>query len=86
MIDPNIAEITPGRRDLEYTHHDFMMIRDMLYDHSGIDLHEGKETMVYSRLSRRIKELHFTSFKKYCDYRAPRTLFVLWQTEVLYKR
>jgi chemotaxis protein methyltransferase CheR len=55
-------------RDFEYTRDDFLFIKETLYKQSGIDLHDGKQTMVYSRLNRRLKELNIQSFHEYCNY------------------
>ena len=36
---------------------DFDRIRRLIYERAGISLHEGKQAMVYSRLTRRLREL-----------------------------
>jgi hypothetical protein len=35
---------------------DFDRVRKLIYQHAGISLHDGKQAMVYSRLSRRLRE------------------------------
>jgi chemotaxis protein methyltransferase CheR len=56
------------KREFEYNQSDFLFIKKILHEKSGIELHEGKEVMVYSRLARRLKELNMSSFKSYCDF------------------
>lgn len=52
-------------REYEFTRADFAQIRDLIYRHAGITLGDGKFQLVYSRLSRRLRELELTRF---CDY------------------
>lgn len=47
---------------------DFDFIKKQLYTHAGIVLGNHKKEMVYSRLSRRIRQLKLVNFKQYCDY------------------
>jgi chemotaxis protein methyltransferase CheR len=53
--------------DAEFTlsRTDFDRIRQLIYQHAGISLHEGKQAMVYSRLSRRLRETGQRSFAAY---------------------
>jgi chemotaxis protein methyltransferase CheR len=44
---------------------DFERIRQLIYQRAGISLHAGKQAMVYSRLSRRLRETGHTSFAAY---------------------
>jgi chemotaxis protein methyltransferase CheR len=44
---------------------DFERIRRLIYQRAGISLHAGKQAMVYSRLSRRLREAGFHSFGQY---------------------
>ena len=44
---------------------DFERIRQLIYQRAGISLHEGKQAMVYSRLSRRLRETGHRSFADY---------------------
>ncbi len=39
----------------------------MLHDETGITLHEGKATLLYSRLGKRLRALGMTDFRSYCD-------------------
>lgn len=44
---------------------DFERVRQLIYQRAGISLHSGKQAMVYSRLSRRLRE---TGHKSFADY------------------
>ncbi len=55
------------RREFEFTEKDFNFIQQLVAESTGIVLSEGKRDMVYSRLTRRIRELKLNSYKTYCD-------------------
>ncbi|MET0310623.1 MAG: CheR family methyltransferase [Burkholderiaceae bacterium] len=57
----------PGERDLEFSAADFQRVRSMIHAKAGIDLNPGKQNMVYSRLSRRLRERGFAGFRGYLD-------------------
>lgn len=42
-------------REFVFSVKDFERVRTLIYQHAGIHLHEGKQAMVYSRLSRRLR-------------------------------
>jgi chemotaxis protein methyltransferase CheR len=44
---------------------DFERVRQLIYQRAGISLHAGKQAMVYSRLSRRLRETGHRSFAEY---------------------
>ena len=44
---------------------DFERVRQLIYARAGISLHAGKQAMVYSRLSRRLRETRHASFAEY---------------------
>jgi chemotaxis protein methyltransferase CheR len=44
---------------------DFERIRKLIYQRAGISLHAGKQAMVYSRLSRRLRETRHVTFSDY---------------------
>jgi chemotaxis protein methyltransferase CheR len=46
---------------------DFERVRQLIYRRAGISLHAGKQAMVYSRLSRRLRETAHRSFADYLD-------------------
>src|SRR3954470_2970456 len=45
---------------------DFKRIAAILYEDSGIHLPEGKNSLVYSRLAKRLRALGLESFNDYC--------------------
>ena len=47
---------------------DFDRVRTLIRKHAGIHLHAGKQAMVYSRLSRRLRETGHRSFADYLDW------------------
>jgi chemotaxis protein methyltransferase CheR len=49
-----------------FTLGDFQRIADLLYQQAGITLPEGKATLVYSRLAKRLRELGLAGFDQYC--------------------
>lgn len=49
----------------ELTERDFQIFRDLLYRHAGIHLHEGKRQLVKTRLSKRLRQGGFSSFRHY---------------------
>ena len=44
---------------------DFERVRKLIHERAGISLHEGKQAMVYSRLSRRLRDVGMGSFSDY---------------------
>lgn len=51
---------------IEYSNEDFECIRDIMADICGINLNAAKRELVYSRLAKRVRQLHLNSFKEYC--------------------
>jgi hypothetical protein len=43
-------------------------VRQLIYQRAGISLHAGKQAMVYSRLSRRLRETGHRSFASYLQW------------------
>ena len=54
-------------REFVWTDADFARVKSLIYQRAGISLHDGKHAMVYSRLSRRLRETGHTSFSDYCS-------------------
>lgn len=56
-----------GQRDAEFSfgQADFERVRRLIHRKAGISLHAGKQAMVYSRLSRRLRETGHASFGGY---------------------
>lgn len=55
-------------REFAYSAADFEQVRSLLYQRAGISLAPSKESMVYSRLARRLRALRLTSFGQYFAY------------------
>jgi chemotaxis protein methyltransferase CheR len=65
-LDGN-GPLTEGREFL-WSDSDFKRIKALIYQKAGISLADGKHAMVYSRISRRLRECGHTSFKAYLDW------------------
>jgi chemotaxis protein methyltransferase CheR len=59
----NAAETTAEVRPL--TAREFEQFRRLAYEKFGLDLRNGKETLVSARLGKKIRELNFRSFQEY---------------------
>ena len=55
-------------REFLWSDADFTRIKALIYKKAGISLHDGKHAMVYSRVSRRLRETGHSSFKTYLDW------------------
>lgn len=55
-------------REFTFSPKDFERVRTLIYQRAGIHLHEGKQAMVYSRLSRRLRETQHQSFDAYLQW------------------
>ena len=62
-----MATASPPDTQFQLTLADFDRIRRLIYARAGISLHEGKQAMVYSRLTRRLRETRHPSFGSYLD-------------------
>jgi chemotaxis protein methyltransferase CheR len=56
-----------GGSEFEFGKADFERVRSLIYARAGINLHAGKHAMVYSRLSRRLRETGHRSFSQFLD-------------------
>ncbi|MBC7778613.1 MAG: chemotaxis protein CheR [Proteobacteria bacterium] len=54
-----------GDKEFEFTRENFAKIRQLIYDHAGIQLNDGKMEMVYSRLARRLRANGLVRFGDY---------------------
>ena len=52
-------------REFIWSSADFGRVQALIYQRAGIHLHDGKHAMVYSRLSRRLRETGYDSFRDY---------------------
>ncbi len=72
-----LASVPPSERDtgraigseaeFSFGADDFERVRSLIHRRAGISLHSGKQAMVYSRLSRRLRELGHRSVREYLD-------------------
>ncbi len=66
---PPVAEpLADLTREFSFDKHDFERVRQLIYQRAGISLHAGKQAMVYSRLSRRLRETGHRSFAEYLQW------------------
>lgn len=69
-VDARQRERSADNGDFAMTAADFNKVRALIYEHAGITLSEGKRAMVYSRLSRRLRETGHPSFADYLQHLA----------------
>lgn len=55
-------------REFAWTNADFDRVQQLIYKRAGISLHDGKHAMVYSRLSRRLRDTGYDSFSEYLSW------------------
>jgi len=67
---PAATAAAPLAADQEFSFStaDFERVRDLIHQRAGISLHAGKQAMVYSRLSRRLRETSHRSFASYLQW------------------
>lgn len=63
-----MTEALRADREFHFSHRDFEEVRKLIYEHAGINLSDGKEDMVYSRLARRLRATGLKTFRDYLDY------------------
>jgi chemotaxis protein methyltransferase CheR len=66
-----IASASPAdspTREFPFEPRDFARVRQLIYQRAGISLHEHKQAMVYSRLSRRLRETGHPTFAAYLQW------------------
>ncbi len=66
MIEEIVNMVTEENLDL--SEKNFQRIADVIYDHCGINLHDGKKSLVRARLAKRMRECRYRSTPKYIDY------------------
>jgi chemotaxis protein methyltransferase CheR len=57
-----------AKEAIELTETDFARFSRLVYDQSGISLHDGKKELVKARLGKRIRQGNFSSFREYYDF------------------
>ena len=65
---PNASGAEAVDHEFSFSRADFDRVRELIYKHAGISLHEGKHAMVYSRLSRRLRDTGHKSFAAYLQW------------------
>jgi chemotaxis protein methyltransferase CheR len=53
--------------EFTFSNGDFTRVQKLIYQRAGISLHDGKRAMVYSRLSRRLRETGHSTFADYLN-------------------
>lgn len=67
-MSPSLLHAGPQPvRDIAFSQADFDRIRSLIRQKAGIDLHVSKHNMVYSRLSRRLRDQGYANFGSYLD-------------------
>ena len=65
---PAAASAARPEPEFAFSAADFERVRQLIYQRAGISLHAGKQAMVYSRLSRRLRETGQRSFGSYLQW------------------
>jgi chemotaxis protein methyltransferase CheR len=65
---PSSATTEAQGREFAWTNADFDQVQKLIYQRAGISLHDGKHAMVYSRLSRRLRDTGHDSFRAYLSW------------------
>ncbi len=65
--DTGLASTIPNR-EFAWTDEDFNNVQALIFKRAGISLHDGKHAMVYSRLSRRLRDTGHQSFRDYLSW------------------
>lgn len=73
VFQPGQLQQDAGSPDVQghefaWTDADFDRVQTLIYQRAGISLHDGKHAMVYSRLSRRLRDTGHQSFKAYLSW------------------
>ncbi len=58
-------QVQTTNKEFHFSSSDFSALASLVYDRTGIVLGEHKKDMVYSRLTKRLRELNFTNFADY---------------------
>jgi chemotaxis protein methyltransferase CheR len=66
LATPTAASVI--EQEFSFSNGDFERVRALIYQRAGINLQPGKQAMVYSRLSRRLRETGHKSFAPYLQW------------------
>ena len=58
----------PAGQEFSFSAADYEQVRTLIYQRAGISLNDGKQAMVYSRLSRRLRETGHANFADYLQW------------------
>ena len=64
---PDLSALSDLTREFDFADRDFARVRKLIYQHAGISLNDTKQSMVYSRLARRLRALKLNSFDAYLN-------------------
>ncbi|MGP8154862.1 MAG: CheR family methyltransferase [Smithella sp.] len=70
MMDSELKNLSADFYSLKLSSQQFDKISRLVYQVSGIDLHEGKEELVKARLLKRLRHLRISDFDHYLKYLA----------------
>jgi chemotaxis protein methyltransferase CheR len=62
------TQLIQSSEQWELTNSQFQRICQLVYEHCGINLHEGKKELVRSRLAKMLRKYKLNSFDQYIDY------------------
>lgn len=65
---PSTGDPIDAHGEFAFDARDFERVRQLIYDRAGISLNAGKQAMVYSRLSRRLRETGHRSLGAYLQW------------------
>ncbi|MDB5893460.1 MAG: chemotaxis protein CheR [Rhodoferax sp.] len=68
QLSSNVNGPVMEGREFIWTDADFERVQKLIYQRAGINLHDGKHAMVYSRLSRRLRDTGHNSFRDYLGW------------------
>ena len=68
LAAPAPASHPEGNGEFSFDARDFERVRSLIYARAGISLNAGKQAMVYSRLSRRLRDTGHRSFGSYLQW------------------
>ncbi|WP_280151272.1 CheR family methyltransferase [Piscinibacter sp. XHJ-5] len=63
-----LVRVDAAEQEFSFGAADFERVRQLIYQRAGISLHAGKQAMVYSRLSRRLRDTGHRSFASYLQW------------------
>ena len=55
-------------QEVTLTDEDFRQISKIVYDHCGINLHDGKKELIRARLAKKLRAGKFSSFPEYMEF------------------